>query len=178
MNARRALHCREIEAADDLAALTALLHAAYAPHAAKGLRYWATHQSVEDTAARLALGHGLVGTVDGQIIATLTLRRPNPNAQVELFRDPDTWSFSQFAVHPDHKGQGYGRHLHDFAVAFAAARGCRRMALDTAQPAQELIDMYHAWGYTELGTCDWRPRTNYLSVLMQKPVSEARSHAG
>src|SRR5512134_1299594 len=174
----RALHCREIEAADDLAALTALLHAAYTPHAAKGLRYWATHQSVEDTAARLALGHGLVGTVGGQIIATLTLRRPSPNAQVELFRDPATWSFSQFAVHPAHKGQGYGKQLHDFAVAFAAARGCRRMALDTAQPAQALIDMYSSWGYTEVGTCDWRPRTNYLSVLMQRSIAEASSHAG
>ena len=178
MSARCALHCREIDAADDLAALTALIHAAYAPHAAKGLRYWATHQSVADTASRLALGHGLVGTIDGQIVATLTLRRPNANSQVELFRDPDTWSFCQFAVHPDHKGQGYGKQLHDFALTFAAARGCRRMALDTAQPAQALIDMYGAWGYTKVGTCDWRPRTNYLSVLMQKAVSEAGSHAG
>lgn len=174
----RALHCREIEADDDLAALTALLHAAYAPHAAKGLRYWASHQSVEDTAARLTRGHGLVGTIDGQIIATITLRRPSPNAQVELFRDPDTWSFCQFAVHPAHKGQGYGKELHDFALAFAAARGCRRMALDTAQPAQSLIDMYSSWGYTPVGTCDWRPRTNYTSVLMQKLIAEARSHAG
>jgi hypothetical protein len=52
------------------------------------------------------------------------------------------------------------------------------MALDTAQPAQALIDMYVAWGYTPVGTCDWRPRTNYLSVLMQKPIAEASSHAG
>jgi GNAT superfamily N-acetyltransferase len=176
-NANRTLHCRELEAGDDLAALTALLHAAYAPHAAKGLRYWASHQSVEDTAARLAQGHGLVGTVEGQIIATLTLRRPNPKSRVELFRDPDTWSFSQFAVHPDHKGKGYGKQLHDFAVAFAVARGCRRMALDTAQPAQALITMYASWGYTEVGSCDWRPRTNYLSIVMQKAVADAASHA-
>ena len=175
MNAPRSLHCREIDATDDLVALTALLHAAYAPLAAKGLRYWATHQSVEDTASRLAAGHGLVGTVGSQLVATITLRPPRPDAKVPLFRDPDTWSFGQFAVHPDHKGRGYGRCLHDFAVAFASARGCRRMVLDTAQPARELIDMYRSWGYTEVGTCDWRPHTNYLSVLMQKPLVQASS---
>jgi hypothetical protein len=42
------------------------------------------------------------------------------------------------------------------------------MALHTAQPAVALINMYRSWGYTQVGTCDWRPHTNYLSVLMSK----------
>ena len=50
---------------DDLVALTVLIRAAYAPHALKGLRYWATHQSVEDTARRLSRGVGFVGEVVG-----------------------------------------------------------------------------------------------------------------
>lgn len=53
---------------------------------------------------------------------------------------------------------------------FAIAHGCRYMALDTAQPAQALIEMYRSWGYVEMGTCDWRPHTNYLSILMKKPI--------
>ena len=54
---------------EDLVALTALIRAAYAPHALKGLRYWATHQSVEDTARRLSRGVGFVGEVDGELVA-------------------------------------------------------------------------------------------------------------
>ncbi len=40
------------------------------------------------------------------------------------------------------------------------------MALDTAAPALGLISMYKAWGYELAGEHDWRPITNYLSVLM------------
>ena len=61
---------------EDLVALTALIRAAYAPHALKGLRYWATHQSVDDTARRLSRGVGFVGGVDGELIATITLSKP------------------------------------------------------------------------------------------------------
>lgn len=51
------------------------------------------------------------------------------------------------------------------------------MALHTAQPAVALINMYRTWGYVQVGTCDWRPHTNYLSILMSKTVpsgTEAR----
>ena len=165
------LHCREVEATDDLGKLTDLIRSAYAPLATKGLRFWATHQSVEETAERLAEGHGFVGELDGEIIATITLCEPEPDSSVELLRDPETWSFGQFAVAPEYKGKGYGKQLHDFAVAYAYTRGCRRMSLNTAQPAIELIEMYRAWGYDEVGTCDWRPNTNYLSVLMARELS-------
>lgn len=165
------LQCRKIDITDSVAAITALLHAAYAQHAAKGLCYWASHQSVEDTAVRFSTGHGFVGTLNGKIVATMTLRPPNPNTKVALFRNPETWSFCQFAVHPDLKGQGFGKQLHDFAADFAIANGCRYLALDTAQPAQALIEMYRSWGYVEVGTCDWRPHTNYLSILMQKQIA-------
>ena len=45
---------------DDLAALTEVIHAAYAKRASSNLRYWATYQSVEDTAKRLQSGQGLM----------------------------------------------------------------------------------------------------------------------
>jgi GNAT superfamily N-acetyltransferase len=171
------LACRSISKADDLQALTALIRSAYVPHAARGLRYWATHQTVEDTAKRLAAGYGFVGEYDGQVVATITLRPPEPDSKVELLRDSNTWSFGQFAVLPEHKGLGFGKQIHDFALSFAAAQGCRRMALHTAQPAEALIAMYGSWGYELAGTCDWRPHTNYLSVLMCKPVSRASPNA-
>ena len=49
------------------------------------------------------------------------------------------------------------------------------MALDTAAPAEALIAMYRAWGYETVGEVDWRPQTNYLSVVMRKALrSEAK----
>ena len=164
------LHVRRISAADDLHALTELIHAAYAPHAASGLRYWATHQSVADTEKRIARGVCFVGEVGGEVIATIALARPDPKSKIDLFREPYTWSFGQFAVAPTHRGRGIGKQLHDAALLEAAALGCRVMALHTAQPAVTLINMYRSWGYTQVGTCDWRPHTNYLSVLMSKTV--------
>jgi GNAT superfamily N-acetyltransferase len=170
MNHPPALVLRAISATDDLGSLTRLIRSAYAPHAASGLRYWATHQSIEDTAKRLAAGQGFVGELDGRVVATVTLRRPELDSLVALLREPLTWSFGQFAVAPEHKGKGFGKQLHDFAVSYAASQGCTKMALHTAQPAAALIAMYQSWGYELVGTCDWRPHTNYLSVLMSKPL--------
>ena len=174
MNSLPSLSCREISAADDIAALTQLIHSAYAPHATNGLRYWATHQSLEDTAKRLASGHGFVGARNGRVVATVTLRRPEHDSKVELLREPHTWSFGQFAVAPEHKGKGFGRQIHDFALSYAAKHGCTKMALHTAQPAAALIAMYQSWGYELAGTCDWRPHTNYLSVLMSMQLAAAQ----
>ncbi|MRD48254.1 GNAT family N-acetyltransferase [Caenimonas koreensis] len=169
---------RRTTESEDLVALTAMIRAAYAPHALKGLRYWATHQSVEDTARRLGGGVGFVGEVDGELVATITLSKPDPESKVALLRDEFTWSFGQFAVAPTHKGKGYGRRIHDAALQHAIREGCQVMALHTAEPAVELIEMYRSWGYAQVGTCDWRPHTNFLSVLMTKSLaSQASSKA-
>ena len=175
MTTRLPLSCREVAAGDDLVALTQLIRSAYAPHAERGLRYWATHQSVEDTAKRFAAGHGFVAELLGELVATVTLRRPELDSPVPLLRETHTWSFGQFAVAPAHKGKGLGRQIHDFALSYAVQHGCTRMALHTAQPATTLIAMYQSWGYEVVGTCDWRPQTNYLSVLMSKPLTSASS---
>jgi GNAT superfamily N-acetyltransferase len=161
---------RPIAAEDSLELLTDLIHAAYAPHAARGLRYWGTHQTVEDTAKRFASGHGFIAEVDGKILGTITLRGPQPQSPVAVYRESNTWSIGQFAVMPSHQGQGVGLALHDYAVAFAVASGAQHMAIDTASTASALIAKYEAWGYEFCGLCDWRPHTNYLSVLMSRPL--------
>ena len=171
MDTSAPLQCREIVRSDDIEALASLVRAAYAPHAAEGLRYWGTHQTVEDTKKRYASGTGLIGSMDGHVVATLVLCRPDPLSEVDTFRDPTTWKFNQFAVRPELKGRGIGRQLHEFALAYAYERGCRRMALDTAAPAEGLIALYTAWGYSVVGTCDWRPFTNYPSVVMAKELT-------
>lgn len=166
------LTIRAIRDSDDLVALTALIHTAYAPQAARGLRYWGTYQSPDDTRKRLGQGFGFVAEVAGQFVGTITVRPPQPGSPLPLYRAPRTWSFGQFAVLPDMKGLGLGRRLHDHAVAFARARGARTMALDTALPAEGLIAMYRCWGYELAGEVDWRPHTNYVSVVMRKEIEE------
>lgn len=161
---------RLVRADENLVALTALIQRAYAPHAAKGLRYWGTHQSAADTATRLASGQGFVAEIEGAAVATITVRSPNPASEVPTYRDPDTWSFGQFAVAPECRGLGIGLALHQHALGCASAAGGRVMALDTAATAHGLIAMYQRWGYRICGECDWRPHTNYLSVLMARPI--------
>jgi len=170
MHSNTAPVIRPVTDDDDLVRLTALIHGAYAPHAKLGLRYWGTHQSVQDTAKRFASGTGLVMLEGDDYVGTITLRPPQPESAVALYRDPGVWTLSQFCIAPAAKGLGYGRRLHDHATAEARRAGATTIALDTAQPATALIAMYEAWGYRLVGECDWRPLTNYTSVVMSRPL--------
>ncbi len=165
------LTIRHLSPADDLAALTDLIHAAYAHRAAANLRYFGTHQTVEDTAKRYVMGQGLIAEMGGKLVGTVTVRPPQPNSEVPLFRENATWTLSQFCVFPGHQNLGIGRKLHDAALAHAHKHKGQIIALDTAAPATELIEMYQRWGYRVVGECDWRPHTNYLSVVMARPIT-------
>jgi ribosomal protein S18 acetylase RimI-like enzyme len=161
---------RPLSSTDDLGEITRLIHLAYAPHAALGLRYWGTHQSVADTATRFASGQGFVVELAGEYVGTVTVRPPQPESPLKLYRDPHTWSISQFAVSPNLKGTGLGKALHDVALAHARQNGALVMALDTAAPAKALIAMYRAWGYQQVGEHSWQPHTNYVSVVMSRAL--------
>ncbi len=169
---------RPLRPDDDLVQITDLIHSAYAPHAQGGLRYWGTHQTVDDTAKRFAMGWGVVVTDPaGSCIATCTVRRSQPESPVPLYRDPAVVSLSQFCVSPAHKGMGLGRLVHEQALQVARDAGATTMALDTAAPALALITMYESWGYRKVGACDWRPHTNYPSVLMARAVDMHPPHS-
>ena len=161
---------RHLSPHDDLVALTDLIRAAYAHRASANLRYWATYQSVEDTAKRYTKGQGLIAELEGRIVGTLTVRPHEPNSTVPLYRLPTTWTLGQFGVLPELQGNGIGRKLHDAAHVHARKHGGQTIALDTAAPATDLIEMYQRWGYKIVDECDWRPQTNYLSVVMSRPI--------
>ena len=161
---------RQINERDCIESLTTLIHEAYASQASLGLRYWATHQSAEVTKKRFASGQGILAELEGDYVGTITVRPPQPESSVELYRDPRVWSIGQFAVLPRFKGLGIGKRLHDAAIQYALRSGGHTMALDTAEPASALIVKYRGWGYSVVGLCDWRPQTNYLSVLMARPL--------
>ena len=86
---------RPVAQDEDLVALTAMIHAAYAPHAARGLRFWGTHQSVADTARRLASGRAWVVRNGDRYVGTATLRPPQPDSAVPLYRQAVNYTLSQ-----------------------------------------------------------------------------------
>ena len=80
---------------------------------------------------------------------------------------------SQFCVAPERKGKGLGARLNQHATEVVRLSGASLMALDTALPALALIGLYERWGYRVVDRCDWRPDTNYESVVMAKDLTEA-----
>jgi GNAT superfamily N-acetyltransferase len=153
-----------------------MLHRAYAPLAARGLRYTATHQTPEVTADRLFKGHPLAAEWNGRIVGTITVYPPNPKASVAVYREPHTYIFGQFAVDPDFKGNGIGRALHQAAIDYAVGQNAQFMSLDTAAPAVELIATYRRWGYEVVERTHWRD-TNYESVLMRRRITKVVADA-
>ena len=120
---------RSLSILDDMTALTDVIHAAYAKRAANNLRYWASHQTIDDTAGRVKSGHGLVAVAEGRIVGTLTVRPPKSDSEVALYREPTTWTLCQFTVLPEFQGSGVGRQLHDAALEHAWSNGGRVIAL-------------------------------------------------
>jgi GNAT superfamily N-acetyltransferase len=163
---------------DSLAALTTLLHQAYAPLGAAGMNFTAVTQTEAVTAARVRGGHCLLAERDGQPLGTVTVNRAfDPNTQAWaratpwFYRD-DVAHLHQYAVAPAAQGQGVGTALLAAAEAWAQQQGCAGMALDTALPAQHLRQRYAAAGYQVVDEVQWAGKT-YRSVVMLKPLAPA-----
>ncbi len=172
------IEVRPFAARDSFAALTQLLHQAYAPLAAAGMNFTAATQDAETTARRAAEGQCFVAVQQGQVVGTVTVCGPYAEgaapwaASVPWFRDRDTAHFHQFAVHPGLQGQGLGRRLIAACERWALQRGYRRMALDTAEPAADLRALYTRLGYADVGTVQWEGKT-YRSVVMLKALDRS-----
>src|SRR5689334_5653757 len=100
---------------DSLEELTEPLHRAYAPLAAMGFRYYATHQTVEQTGKRIATGSCLVAKLDGKLVGTVTWYcgetkycGETNSKYPELYRRSDVAHLEQFAVEPSLQRQGLG----------------------------------------------------------------------
>lgn len=159
---------RLVEPSDDWEALTDLLHRAYGALAARGLRFYASHQPVTVTRQRAAKGECWIGLLDGQIVATITLVPPDRCEGAPWYDRPEVAKFNQLAVEPALGGQGIGRHLIELVERRARAAGAEELALDTAEGAEQLIALYTSLGYRFIETVDWRPDTNYLSRIYSK----------
>lgn len=158
---------------DAIPPITQLLHDAYAPLAAMGLRYTATHQDDEVTRSRLLRGIPWVAEQNGEIVATVTLYPDtSDNSGCEWYGTKGVFSFGQFAVRPDLQGMGLGGKLISLMENEAAARGATELALDTAEGATHLIRWYEKLGFRFVEYMDWSS-TNYRSVILSKTLSDA-----
>jgi GNAT superfamily N-acetyltransferase len=158
---------RPLHADDDLDAITRLLHEAYAPLAAAGMRYVASHQDIATTRRRTAKGETFVAVRDDAVVAVITLAEAEATHGSTFYDRPDVVSFGQFAVLPALQRQGIGSRLMDIVEDRARAKGVAELALDTSEHAEALIAMYTKRGYRFIEYSQW-DGVNYRSVILSK----------
>ena len=163
---------RYLRDSDDLQALTELLHRAYAPLAAAGMRFVASFQDVEVTRQRVSGGETIVGIDAGRIIATITVKPPAATKGSAFYDQPDVAGVGQFAVAPGHQHRSIGTMLGRVVEKRAQELGARYLALDTSERATHLIALYEAHGFRQVETVQWEG-LNYRSVVMAKLLGPA-----
>ena len=147
--------------------LTYLLHQAYAPLAARGMRYLATHQPPEKTLERLQEGESYLAFLNGEVIGTVSLYEEDQSSECEYYRQNGVFSFGQFAIKPGLQGQGLGSSMMNMLEARAKELGAKELALDTSEHADHLIKMYSRRGYQHVAYTQWSV-VNYRSVILSK----------
>ena len=161
---------RTLEPGDSIADFTAFLHRAYAELAASGLRYVATHQTEATTRRRIHEGECYVAFLEGSLAGTVTFHDTAHAKGCPWYDRPDVANFHQLAVDPRLRGRGIGSLLLALIERRAAQTGASEIACDTAEQASHLIRMYERRGYRFIEYADWRPVTNYRSVVLSKRI--------
>lgn len=152
---------------DAISEITSLLHTAYAPLAAAGMKFVATWQDDEITARRMERGTTYVAYEGETLVGTITCNHVEHTSGCVWYDRDDVASFGQFAVMPERQGEGIGTRLIGLVEREASRQGVRYMALDTAETAEMLILFYRRLGYKVVGHTQWN-ETNYRSVIMRK----------
>jgi GNAT superfamily N-acetyltransferase len=156
---------------DSLDALTALLHEAYAEHAAAGRRFFASYQAAADTERRIARGECWVIEEKGELVATITVAAPYPFPEGYPAPTP-AGTYYQLAVRPGQQGRGLGRQLVELAERRIRELGVGDVAIDTSSQATELVEWYRHLGYREVGRWRWSV-TNYESIVLAKTLGSS-----
>ena len=171
MRNANSVHIRRWHPTDDVPSVTRLLHQAYAPLAARGFRYMATHQDDEVTRRRLSSGTSFLAFASELLVGCVSVYPSDEKLPAEHYRRAGVFRFGQFAVHPAWQRGGIGRALFSECERHARANGAEAIACDTAEGANELIRTYERWGFRFVDYVSW-PDTNYRSVLLSKRLAE------
>lgn len=162
-----------MQACDDIDLITTMLHDAYAPLAAQGLRFVATHQDSATTLRRMSQGDTILALDADQIVGTITLNHCEHTSGSPFYDRPDVAAFGQFAVQPSYQRLGIGSTLLTLVEALSRAKGVKMLALDTSEHAAQLIALYQAKGYSFVEYVRW-PDVNYRSRIFAKALNSAR----
>lgn len=154
---------------DDIGRITEILHGAYAQLADLGFQYHATWQGDDVTLSRLSKGISYLAVDGSKIVGTITLYVPPSVSGCSWYDRGDVASFGQFGVDPTFQRFGIGTLLLDAVEAEARRRAVPNLALDTAEGAHHLIEMYNKRGFSFAGYADW-DITNYRSVILNKAL--------
>ncbi len=156
---------------DDVAEITVLLHRAYAQLANLGFRYYATWQDDTVTLERLSQGIAFIAEFNGKIVGTATLYLPPGKTGCQWYDRSDVARFGQFGVEPALQRNGIGSRLIEEIESTTAMHGVPNLALDTAEGATHLIELYRRKGYEYACDADWEI-TNYRSIIMNKKLAK------
>jgi GNAT superfamily N-acetyltransferase len=154
---------------DSVSELTAPLHEAYRALADRGMRFVASHQDEATTARRIAKGECYLAFHEGRLIGTVTLDHAALSHGCPWYERPEVASFHQFAVHPQLQRHGIGSTLLTHIERRATEQGVQELALDTAEPAEDLIRFYTSRGYRFIDYVKWNA-VNYRSVILSKTL--------
>jgi GNAT superfamily N-acetyltransferase len=164
---------RLFEESDSIDELTLLLHRAYASLGKMGLNYTAVDQTPQVTAKRIRDGNCFVVTAEARLVGTIVAQPLYAQNDCEYFTRGGVATAHQFAVHPEHQGLGIGRMLLARAEQWDAESGFTELAMDTAEQATHLIELYTRLGYRHVGWVQWQGKVYRSVVLSKQLVAEA-----
>jgi predicted N-acetyltransferase YhbS len=147
----------------DVPAIRVLVNKSYKELADMGLNYTATYQDEKVTLERMSAGKTLVIELDGKIVGTIILKKHNE------FTNKNSAYLSQLAIEPSLKKMRLGTMLMDLCEKAALELGYECVQLDTAKPAQHLVDWYLKRGYQIVGETKWEGKT-YESFVFEKAL--------
>lgn len=152
----------------DVTQIRTLVNEAYKELGDMGLNYTATYQDDAETRERMAQGRTFVLVSGKEIVGTILFYEKN------YFTEKKSAYLGQFAISPDLKRQGLGSIIMDFCEQLANDEKYEAIQLDTAKPAEHLVEWYKKRGYKIVGEMHWEGKT-YDSYIFEKTLRAAFS---
>jgi GNAT superfamily N-acetyltransferase len=157
-------------APQDTAALTDLLHRAYAELGAEGLNFTAVDQSEATTLHRASGGLCLLAEDDDGLVGTATVALPPSATMRRMFPAADradmAW-LGQLGVDPDRRGEGVASALWAEGLRWAIGQSATSIGVDTAIPATNQLSIYRRWGFEPAGVVHWEGKSYDSAVLLR-----------
>lgn len=152
----------------DIPHITEFVHRGYASLLKQGLRFVATHQDEATTLRRVNHGQTFLAIRNAGLVGIISCYGPHLG-DCETYSRHDTAKFGHFAVEPSLRNSGIGSLLLQHVEDYARSIGFEYMALDTGEPATDLVAYYAKRGYEIVEHVKW-DEVNYPSVVMRKKL--------